>query len=394
MPIAKHLTLFFLVLTPLLSQGIDLSKMDYSPYYKKSGVRFSYQIAKQDTLHRIILSARYKRNSGRDQLENFRLLSQEKFTSSKHRVLTSTVSKSHRLVLGESHDLTVHIPQTHNYLIIAFDYHDKSYYFDLPVHAACDIPLASFVLTPQDTTSILDVMTTGDTIEIVSLDNSPLFHLYEYHDAFSHALPPMATRPPDSAANSLEIHQYSTIPSTFALSLENTLYFVQKDSSSNRGQSCLSQIVGFPNLKTIEDIVQPLVYICTREEYQNILSAENRKKAFEDFWLKIIPSKKKASETIKKYYDRIEEANTLFTTYKTGWKTDPGMIYTVYGPPDQVSRSEQEEIWKYQRFEGEISFTFAKQVNLFTQHHYVLIRAMEYSGVWYSEIKKWRTGNS
>ena len=39
----------------------------------------------------------------------------------------------------------------------------------------------------------------------------------------------------------------------------------------------------------------------------------------------------KAKSLIAIYYNRIQNANLHFTTFKEGWKTDRGMIYVVFG---------------------------------------------------------------
>ena len=119
----------------------------------------------------------------------------------------------------------------------------------------------------------------------------------------------------------------------------------------------------------------------------------DQKKAFSDFWINLLKSKTLASKSIQLYYQRVKEANTYFSNHKIGWKTDQGMIYILFGPPEEVERKENEEIWSYGTFEGKIKFTFAKLPNLFVQHHYQLERKKSLSKHWFNAVQKWRRGN-
>lgn len=70
------------------------------------------------------------------------------------------------------------------------------------------------------------------------------------------------------------------------------------------------------------------------------------------------------------------------------------MIYILYGPPDQVFKEDDEETWEYDNFDGKIKFTFAKVPNLFTQFHYSINRSKSLTSPWYSQVEKWRKGDS
>src|SRR5690625_5315948 len=55
----------------------------------------------------------------------------------------------------------------------------------------------------------------------------------------------------------------------------------------------------------------------------------------------------KAKSVISLYYERVEQANKQFTSFKEGWKTDLGMIYILFGPPWYVDRYLNTMAWSY-----------------------------------------------
>jgi GWxTD domain-containing protein len=73
-----------------------------------------------------------------------------------------------------------------------------------------------------------------------------------------------------------------------------------------------------------------------------------------------------ANEYRKEYRRRIEYANENFRSYtRSGWKTERGRVYVLYGPPSDLERfpnnplSYSYEIWHYNEIEGGVMFVFA-----------------------------------
>lgn len=100
--------------------------------------------------------------------------------------------------------------------------------------------------------------------------------------------------------------------------------------------------------------------------------SKNPKESFDSFWMNTYSTKSRARNAIRKYYNWIENANTLFTDFKPGWKTDRGMMYIVFGKPNEVYRTGSLEEWYYDdgsAFEFTIISTFCTQ-NLFTATKY------------------------
>lgn len=72
------------------------------------------------------------------------------------------------------------------------------------------------------------------------------------------------------------------------------------------------------------------------------------------------------NEFFKDYLNRIEIANQRYSAMgRTGWKTDRGRVYLLYGEPSEVERypnqleSRPYEIWRYNELEGGVYFVFA-----------------------------------
>nr|MQY80099.1 GWxTD domain-containing protein [Bacteroidota bacterium] len=77
-----------------------------------------------------------------------------------------------------------------------------------------------------------------------------------------------------------------------------------------------------------------------------------------------------------------------------GWKTDRGMIYIVYGPPDILFKNDKEEVWSYgkKKKSDKISFTFRKVNSSFTENEYRLVRGEEVYTRWEDAVSSWKSG--
>jgi len=164
--------------------------------------------------------------------------------------------------------------------------------------------------------------------------------------------------------------------------------------ASGRGTTMLKFDKGFPDVKTIKALLEPLQYLCSEEEYATIKTAQNQKNAIDAFWLKCASTEERAVEFIKLYYGRIRQSNVLFTSYVEGWKSDRGLIYTLFGPPDNVFRQLDEETWFYTESDSryQVSFRFLRVGNPFTDNDFELERNGTYRTVWFQQIDNWRNG--
>ncbi len=152
----------------------------------------------------------------------------------------------------------------------------------------------------------------------------------------------------------------------------------------------------FPSVKTPEEMIKPLVYLASQSEIRRLLSDPIPKLAVDNFWLESASNIEKARELIRIYYNRVLYANYFFASYKEGWKTDRGMIYIVYGPPDEVFKNDEEEKWAFgtKKSSPRISFSFKKVNNPFTQNDFILRRNAETKTMWDQAVASWRNGNT
>lgn len=115
----------------------------------------------------------------------------------------------------------------------------------------------------------------------------------------------------------------------------------------------------------LEEAIDPLIYIIEREKLDEIKNApiEKKKGMFHEFWKKRDPSPDTdRNEMMEEYYARVEFTNKNFSHHKEGWKTDRGMIYIIFGPPDNIERHPFEintkpyEVWSYYGINREFIF--------------------------------------
>jgi hypothetical protein len=106
--------------------------------------------------------------------------------------------------------------------------------------------------------------------------------------------------------------------------------------------------------------------------------------------LSITGTPERARIFMRNYFRRVEQANVLFSSYKEGWKTDRGIIYIIFGPPEEVFLVGNREVWEYNNVYYKGRFTFVKSPTIFDPENFVLIRDKNYSDNWYSMIDLWR----
>jgi len=223
--------------------------------------------------------------------------------------------------------------------------------------------------------------------------NKPVYG-FHYAFEFEEAVPPMIIEErkgsPGFKADSVFVVKPGEV-----IQLEKTgLYFFQKDSSSTKGIGIRAQDKYFPLVKTFNEIMPPLIYISTSAETSLIRNAEDPKKAFDQFWIDNAKVPSLASEAVARYYERVASANYLFTSFKEGWKTDMGIIYIIFGPPNDAYKSEELVEWVYNQdmTMPNLRFSFYKVKNVFTDNHYTLMRKKNYDKVWFKTVELWRTG--
>ena len=155
----------------------------------------------------------------------------------------------------------------------------------------------------------------------------------------------------------------------------------------------------FPRIETLDQMVESLAYIAYEREIERIrepLAAAERRKRFDAFWGSLVRQRSVAVNLLETYYERIEEANLLYSGYKEGWKTDRGMIYVLLGAPVLVDDYAESEIWRYS-YDDDALYTFVfDRVKIpesdGAYENYILRRRPYYEHVWLQLVDRWRSG--
>jgi GWxTD domain-containing protein len=173
-------------------------------------------------------------------------------------------------------------------------------------------------------------------------------------------------------------------------------YHFQLDTASKDGFTVYRFNDQFPYLTAAEQLIPMLRFITTRQEYEDLMAQSDKKKAVDDFWQKNGGNNERAKSILKTYYSRAQESNLYFTSYCEGWKTDRGLIYTIYGQPNTLYKQENVETWVY----GEdasyksLSFVFVKVINPFSENDFQLNRSDMFKDEWYKSVDAWRQGRA
>ncbi len=172
------------------------------------------------------------------------------------------------------------------------------------------------------------------------------------------------------------------------------IYFIQEDTNTLYGLTLMCFNNEFPLVTQANQLLEATRYLTTRKEYEKLKAMPDAKDAVDHFWLETGGNYDRARMLIRSYYNRVQEANKLYTSYLEGWKTDRGMIHLIFGKPQSIYRDEETEQWAYNGIPGfpELLFVFRKMKNPFSNNDYALIRQPVYENVWFLAVDQWRQG--
>ena len=220
-----------------------------------------------------------------------------------------------------------------------------------------------------------------------------------YNRTFPLAAPPFSVaepRPFQYKADSLFSIQLDQNGVANFLPTKKGFYHFQLDTTKRIGLTLYNFSETFPEIKKAEDLVPPLRFITSKQEYDDLTVSTNSKAAIENFWMNCTGNQDRAKEIIRKYYNRVKDANLFFTSYIEGWKTDRGMIYLIYGAPNVIYRTAYAETWTYgeENNINSLSYSFSKIDNPFTDNDYTLERSAVYKQNWGMAVDIWRQGRT
>lgn len=196
---------------------------------------------------------------------------------------------------------------------------------------------------------------------------------------------------PDFIPDSIFSYPYSD--TSFFLLPRQGMYLLQVDPGQPGGLALFNFGEDFPRVSSVEEMVGPLAYLTSAIEFNELASQTNPKLAVDNFWLRSAGNVEKARELIRIYYNRVFFANYYFTSYKEGWKTDRGMMYIIYGPPNTMKKNAQSETWTYYRKRSRepLRFTFTRVESPYTDNDFMLVRNFVNS-MWVQAVQDWRNG--
>ena len=169
-------------------------------------------------------------------------------------------------------------------------------------------------------------------------------------------------------------------------------YHFYTEGSSAGGYTVFKFTSDYPYITTAMQMIMPLRYISSGSEFKALYNAKNKKKAVNDFWIKLSGDEHRAKNMIKLFYNRVQNANINFAADREGWMTDRGMIFIIYGAPDVVYRDSGMETWQYGNYKNNkaMTFNFYKVKNPFSNSYYVMQRDESYRISWIKAIEVWR----
>jgi GWxTD domain-containing protein len=118
--------------------------------------------------------------------------------------------------------------------------------------------------------------------------------------------------------------------------------------------------------RDLDVAIQQTQYIANAGEVEEMEEAgtiEEKRTKFLEFWKKRDPNPATPrNEKMEEYYAKVEYANKHFAHYIEGWRTDMGMVYIIFGAPNNVDRhpfdhdSKPYEVWSYYDLNHQFTF--------------------------------------
>jgi GWxTD domain-containing protein len=114
-----------------------------------------------------------------------------------------------------------------------------------------------------------------------------------------------------------------------------------------------------PTITDLDKAAEEMMFIAKPSTIDSIKASPDlntKKSRFLEFWRGYRSSYSTDERVLmEEYFNRVAYANEHFTHFFAGWQSDRGMIYIIFGPPDNVERrpfnsnSKPYEIWQYYR---------------------------------------------
>jgi len=108
------------------------------------------------------------------------------------------------------------------------------------------------------------------------------------------------------------------------------------EKQKRQAEDRLRKELSSPYTKWLDEEVRWIISDEERQAFKRYATDDERQAFIENFWLRRDPSPDTEENEFKEeHYRRIAWANDRFASGIPGWKTDRGMIYIKFGPPDE-----------------------------------------------------------
>jgi len=182
--------------------------------------------------------------------------------------------------------------------------------------------------------------------------------------------------------------------STMEMISHQGMYRIQIDEEQGEGLTLFNFGGSFPQIKSPDELMQPVFYLATLAEYRDLRTEPNRKLAVDNFWLKTGNNMERSRELIRIFYNRVVYSNLYFTSNKEGWKTDQGMIFILFGPPSRIQITDSGESWYYfaRRRSKVVEFRFKRIPDEFSSQNMIWEKSIDSQMYWNEAVRSWRKG--
>ena len=141
---------------------------------------------------------------------------------------------------------------------------------------------------------------------------------------------------------------------------------LQGKYSTEKNKTIIVRKAGISHLiSNIDEALQQMRYILDSKERSEVKknTSQKKEKLFKKLWKRRDPTPDTTvNELMDEYYKRVAYANIHFDSFVDGWETDMGMIYIIFGAPDDIERSvlsqvqNTTEIWYYYQIQESFIF--------------------------------------
>lgn len=377
----KHVPILsvFVILVSFSASAINFSRVNVAWQYDLGfSVKMAHKVVKDNKGFFVLLSV----SSDSIYSWQYELLVQDGYESETHRTVQPQMVDTLLNVQGKIMVRLLFDQIEENLLVVKFSKPENYYYYDISLRIG-SLSYPSIYPVDDRGMPILEkyINRSGS-----SWRGNDSFLVMQYAEEFPPADPPMADMKPLAPSVNLDTFFVFNNKSEF---LENYFYMIRKDSLASVGVTILRVPPYFPEYRQLGELIESMLYLTSEQEKKAMLKSQNPKESFDSFWMNTYTTKARARGAIRRYYNWIEEANKLFTDFKAGWKTDRGMIYIVFGMPDEVYRTGSSEEWYYD--EGS-AFEFTIISTFFAPKTYSLQRSKDFEEQWYTQIAAIRRG--